>query len=78
MGDLLVVSQFTLLGDCRKGRRPSYKAAAPPEEANRLYEVFVAACRKSGLRVATGVFKAHMEVGLINSGPVTLIIEIPR
>ena len=77
-GDLLVVSQFTLLGNCRKGRRPSYASAAPSEEANRLYELFVSECGKSGLRIATGVFKAHMDVGLINSGPVTLIVDTPE
>jgi D-tyrosyl-tRNA(Tyr) deacylase len=70
-----VVSQFTLLGDCRKGRRPSYSEAAPPEPARRLYERFVEECRRSGLAVATGIFQAHMQVGLINDGPVTLILE---
>ena len=74
-GALLVVSQFTLLGDCRKGRRPSYSEAAPPEPARRLYERFVEECRRSGLAVATGIFQAHMQVGLINDGPVTLILE---
>jgi len=74
-GDLLVVSQFTLLGDCRKGRRPSYSDAAPAESARSLYEHFVAECRSSGLTVATGIFQAHMQVGLINDGPVTLILE---
>ena len=74
-GALLVVSQFTLLGDCRKGRRPSYSDAAPPESARCLYEHFVEECRRSGLAVATGIFQAHMQVGLINDGPVTLILE---
>ena len=74
-GALLVVSQFTLLGDCRKGRRPSYSDAAPPESARCLYERFVEECRRSGLAVATGIFQAHMQVGLINDGPVTLILE---
>jgi D-tyrosyl-tRNA(Tyr) deacylase len=74
-GALLVVSQFTLYGDCRKGRRPSFDAAAPAEQARRLYEHFVEAARHSGLRVATGVFQAHMAVSLINDGPVTLLVE---
>lgn len=74
-GALLVVSQFTLLGDCRKGRRPSYSDAAPPESARCLYERFVEECRRSGLAVATGIFQANMQVGLINDGPVTLILE---
>jgi D-tyrosyl-tRNA(Tyr) deacylase len=76
-GELLVVSQFTLYGDCRKGRRPSFDAAAPAEQARTLYEKFVEAAGASGLRVATGVFQAHMEVSLINDGPVTLILESP-
>ncbi len=76
-GELLVVSQFTLYGDCRKGRRPSFDAAAPAEQARTLYEKFVEAVTVSGLRVATGVFQAHMEVSLINDGPVTLILESP-
>ena len=75
-GALLVVSQFTLLGDCRKGRRPSYSDAAPPEKASTLYEFFVEECRRSGLQVSAGIFQAHMQVGLINDGPVTLIIEL--
>lgn len=74
-GELLVVSQFTLLGDCRKGRRPSFIAAAQPEEANRLYEAFAAAVRARGIRVATGKFRAHMDVALVNDGPVTLVID---
>jgi D-aminoacyl-tRNA deacylase len=76
-GELLVVSQFTLYGDCRKGRRPSFDAAAPAAQARELYEVFVEHTRRSGLRVATGVFQAHMEVALVNDGPVTIIIESP-
>ncbi|HEY1068093.1 MAG TPA: D-aminoacyl-tRNA deacylase [Pirellulales bacterium] len=74
-GELLVVSQFTLLGDCRKGRRPSFIEAAPPERAERMYEEFVAATRAAGIRVATGRFRTHMEVELVNDGPVTLLID---
>jgi D-tyrosyl-tRNA(Tyr) deacylase len=74
-GELLVVSQFTLYGDCRKGRRPSFDAAAPAEQARALYETFVEIARRSGLRVETGVFQAHMDVSLVNDGPVTLMIE---
>ncbi|HEX7379627.1 MAG TPA: D-aminoacyl-tRNA deacylase [Pirellulales bacterium] len=74
-GAMLVVSQFTLLGDCRRGRRPSFTEAAPPEEAERLYEVFVAAVRAAGIQVATGRFRSHMLVSLVNDGPVTLIVE---
>ena len=74
-GSLLVVSQFTLYGDCRKGRRPSFTGAAPPEEADRLYEVFVARLRERGLPVETGVFQAMMQVHLVNDGPVTLMVE---
>jgi D-tyrosyl-tRNA(Tyr) deacylase len=72
---LLVVSQFTLLGDVRKGRRPSYSDAAPPEEADRLYERFVSRLRPSGLTVATGVFRATMDVALVNQGPVTILLD---
>lgn len=74
-GGLLVVSQFTLLGDVRKGRRPSYTAAAPPEEASRLYEFFVGRLRPSGLPVATGLFRATMDVALVNQGPVTILLD---
>jgi D-tyrosyl-tRNA(Tyr) deacylase len=74
-GSVLVVSQFTLLGDCRGGRRPSYLDAAPPETANPLYETVVAALRATGLTVATGVFRAHMDVALVNDGPVTLLLD---
>jgi D-tyrosyl-tRNA(Tyr) deacylase len=77
-GGLLVVSQFTLYGDARRGRRPSYVDAAPPEEANRLYEHFVARARSSGLEVATGVFRATMDVALVNQGPVTLLLDSRR
>jgi D-tyrosyl-tRNA(Tyr) deacylase len=74
-GGLLVVSQFTLYGDCRKGRRPSFDDAAPVEQARSLYEHFVAVTRRSSLRVETGIFQADMAVSLINDGPVTLIVE---
>ncbi len=74
-GELLVVPQFTLYGDCRKGRRPGFDAAAPAEQARALYESFVAVARRSGLRVETGVFQAHMDVALVNDGPVTLLLE---
>lgn len=75
-GGLLVVSQFTLLGDCRKGRRPSFDAAAPPADANRLYEYFLARARESRLPVGAGVFQAHMDVRSLNDGPVTFVLEI--
>jgi D-tyrosyl-tRNA(Tyr) deacylase len=74
-GGLLVVSQFTLYGDCRKGRRPSFDAAAPAEQARSLYETFVELARGSALRVQTGEFQAHMDLSLVNDGPVTLIVE---
>ena len=74
-GDILVVSQFTLYGDARKGRRPSFGDAAPPEEANRLYGRFTARLRASGLRVEEGVFRANMDVSLVNQGPVTLLLD---
>jgi D-tyrosyl-tRNA(Tyr) deacylase len=77
-GAMLVVSQFTLLGDCRKGRRPSYIAAAPPEVAEPLYQAFVAAVTARGVQVATGKFRQHMVVSLDNDGPVTLLVDSRR
>lgn len=74
-GGLLIVSQFTLYGNCSHGRRPSFIAAARPDTAIPLYETFVARCRESGLPVATGEFGAHMEVDLLNDGPVTLWMD---
>jgi D-tyrosyl-tRNA(Tyr) deacylase len=77
-GDLLCVSQFTLYGDCRKGRRPSYDRAAPPDMASRLYEAFVGSVRARGITVETGQFQAMMEVELVNDGPVTLLLDSER
>ena len=74
-GSALVVSQFTLYGDTRGGRRPSYIQAASPEDANRLYEEFVRCLRSFGVPVETGVFQAHMEVELVNDGPVTILLD---
>ena len=74
-GEVLVVSQFTLYGDARKGRRPSFVDAAPPELSQPLYEAFVTAVRASGLRTATGIFGARMKVRLVNDGPVTILVE---
>jgi D-tyrosyl-tRNA(Tyr) deacylase len=74
-GSILVVSQFTLLGDARKGRRPGFTDAAAPEEANALYRRFVERVRQSGLRVEEGVFRAMMDVALVNQGPVTLLLD---
>jgi D-tyrosyl-tRNA(Tyr) deacylase len=77
-GEMLVVSQFTLLGDCRKGRRPSYSDAAEPAAARRLYALFVERLRALGPRVAEGVFGAIMDVTLTNDGPVTLLLDSKR
>ena len=74
-GSVLVVSQFTLLGDCRKGRRPGFTEAAPPEIADALYEEYVDALRKREIPVATGIFRADMNVQLINDGPVTMLLD---
>lgn len=74
-GELLVISQFTLYGDCRKGRRPSFEGSAAPEPAQTLYELFVEKLRQSGLRVETGQFGAMMQVSIENDGPVTLLLE---
>lgn len=74
-GSLLVVSQFTLAGNCAKGRRPSFDTAAPADEGKRLYEYFVASARQTGLPVETGIFQADMQVALVNDGPVTFILE---
>lgn len=77
-GELLVVSQFTLYGDCRKGRRPSFDGAAPPDVAQDLYETFIACCRSAGIRTANGQFQAEMIVRLENHGPVTMLLDSSR
>ncbi len=74
-GEVMVISQFTLYGDCRKGNRPSFTHAAPAAEADRLYRYFAEQLRRADLQVATGRFQAHMKVALINDGPVTLVLE---
>ncbi len=77
-GAVLCVSQFTLYGDCRKGRRPSYERAAPPETARALYDSFVESLRVLGVKVETGEFRAMMDVALVNDGPVTLLLDSER
>jgi D-tyrosyl-tRNA(Tyr) deacylase len=74
-GSMLIVSQFTLYGDCRRGRRPSFDRAAPPERAMDLYEYFITLARRTGVPVCTGTFQATMEVALVNHGPVTILID---
>jgi D-aminoacyl-tRNA deacylase len=77
-GAVLVVSQFTLYGDTRRGRRPGFSSAAPPEEANRLYRYFVGRVAAAGVEVREGVFRAMMDVSLVNRGPVTLLLDSAR
>ena len=74
-GSILAISQFTLMGDCRKGRRPSFITAAKPEEADAMYQKYVEQIRAQGVRVETGIFRADMKVHLVNDGPVTLILD---
>ena len=77
-GEILSISQFTLYGDCRKGRRPSFSSAARPEVATKLYEEFIEKARKEGIVTKTGQFGAHMMVDLTNDGPVTILLESNR
>lgn len=74
-GQMLIISQFTLLADCRKGRRPSFTAAARPDEADRLYQIFTREVEKRGVPTASGQFQAHMQVELVNDGPVTICLD---
>ncbi len=74
-GELMVISQFTLYADCRKGRRPSFTDVSPAEEAKVLYDLFIARAKSRGVKVASGIFQAHMEVDLVNSGPVTIFLD---
>lgn len=74
-GEMLVISQFTLLGDCRKGRRPNFMAAARPDEASKLYESFISCCKSYGVLVEHGIFQAQMLVRIDNDGPVTLLLD---
>lgn len=76
-GEMLIVSQFTLAGDVKKGTRPSFDKAMPPEEANEMYEYFILKIKEQNIPVKTGVFGAHMEVRLLNNGPVTFVIDAP-
>ena len=76
-GEMLIVSQFTLAGDVKKGTRPSFDKAMPPNEANEMYEYFISKIREQNIPVKTGVFGAHMEVKLLNNGPVTFVIDAP-
>ena len=74
-GALLIISQFTLQGDCRKGRRPSFFYAMPQEEAKLMYDTFIGLCKNTGVEVASGVFQANMQVNIVNDGPVTLLLD---
>ncbi len=77
-GEMLCISQFTLLGDCRKGRRPSFTDAKDPAAADELYKLFIQGCRAKNIKTETGIFQAHMEVSSVNDGPVTMMIDSKR